>query len=245
MCSVYGHYLFLIYLIHMEKISKYWIVLFALFLFLSGKVVFAESSAGDFPEQQNILLQKENFEHIQFKRIKANNYTYQDQQLKIEVDNSASFLMVPFDNVQKVSKVSFQWRSAGEPAIKNEEHEEKRNGDDAVFKLALLLRADDTLFNPLMPAWMKRVDKLLSLPSEEMIYLVVGAKHAAGERWINPYNDRVKMIAMKSDVNADGWLRASYTFDQAVEVVGLWLMSDGDNTGSKFTTKVKNIVLKE
>ncbi len=40
-----------------------------------------------------------------------------------------------------------------------------------------------------MPACMKRVDTLLSLPSEDMIYLVVGAKHAAGKRWINPYND--------------------------------------------------------
>ena len=72
--------------------------------------------------------------------------------------------------MQKVSKVSFQWRSAGEPAVKNEEHEGKRNGDDAVFKLALLLRADETLFNPLIPSWMKRVDKLLSLPSEKVIY---------------------------------------------------------------------------
>ncbi len=53
------------------------------------------------------------------------------------------------------------------------------------------------------------------------------------------------MIAMQSDVNADGWLWASYGFDQPVEIVGLWLMSDGDNTGSKFTTKVKNIVLQE
>ncbi len=227
----------------MKIFSKYRVVLFALFLPLCGKVVFAESLVGDFPAQKNIPLLEEDFEHIQFKRIKENNYVYQDQQLKIEVDDSASFLMMPFDHVQKVSKVSFQWRSVGKPNIKNEKHEKKRNGDDAVFKLALLLKADDTLFNPLMPAWMKRVGKLLSLPSEEMIYLVAGAKHAAGERWINPYNDRVKMIAMKNDVDADGWLMASYAFDQPVEVVGLWLMSDGDNTGSKFTVRVKNIVL--
>jgi len=227
----------------MRNIFRCGLAQISFFLFLYGKLLFAEPSLVDSPVEVNISLQEKNFEHIQFRRIKANNYIYQNQQLNIEVDNSASFLMMPFDRVQKVRQVSFQWHSAGGPDIKNEEHEEKRNGDDAVFKLALLLRANDSLFNPLMPAWMKRVDKLLSLPSQEMIYLVVGAKHAAGEGWINPYNDRVKMVAMKSDVNVGGWLKASYTFDQPVEVVGLWLMSDGDNTGSKFTVRVKNIVL--
>lgn len=214
------------------------------FLFLYGKLVFAEALLVDSSVEVNISLQEENFEHIKFKRIKANNYVFNNNQLNVEVDNSASFLMMPFDQMQTISQVSFQWRSINKPDIKSVAHEEKRNGDDAVFKVALLLKADDVLFNPLMPAWMKRVGKLLPLPSKEMIYLVAGAKHVAGQHWINPYNDRVKMIAMKNSVDVNGWTKASYTFEQPVEVVGLWLMSDGDNTHSKFTAKVKNIVLK-
>ena len=235
----------------MKKVSRYIVAQTGLIIVLYGSIV----SAGSLAEvaestsaEKNISLRSENFEHIKFKRIKANNYTFQNQQLKIDVDNSASFLMMPFDQVQVISQISFQWRNIGEPTIRSAEHEEKRDGDDSVFKVALLLKADEpsfnSSFNPLIPSWMKRVDKLLSLPSEEMVYLVVGAKHAAGQHWLNPYNDRVKMVAMKNKIGSNGWVNASYTLKRPVEVVGLWLMSDGDNTHSKFTTTVKNIVIK-
>ena len=234
----------------MKKVSRYFVVQTGLIIVLYGSIVSTESLAEvaeSTSAEKNISLRTENFEHIKFKRIKANNYTFQNQQLKINVDNSSSFLLMPFDQAQVINQISFQWRSIGEPAIRSAEHEEKRDGDDAVFKVALLLKADKrsftSAFNPLIPAWMKHVDKLLTLPSEEMVYLVVGAKHAAGQHWVNPYNDRVQMVSMKNKIGSNGWVNASYTFKRPLEVVGLWLMSDGDNTHSKFTATVKNIVV--
>jgi hypothetical protein len=208
-------------------------------LLLQTNTLFADTSA------QVILLQADNFEHIVFRRIKANHHDYQNQQLQIEVDGSASFLMKPFNRVRQISRVSFAWRSDGRPQINNAQHEKQRAGDDAVFKLGLLLETDnalaDTLPNPFLPAWMKRVEKLLKFPSENMIYLVVDAKHAAGEQWINPYNRRVTMVAIDSLKNKQGWRQSSYRFEKPVNVVALWLMSDGDNTNSRFTAYIKNI----
>ncbi len=217
-----------------------------------------------------VSLQADNFEHIQFRKIKANRYYFQDQTLQIDVDNSASFLMLPFAKVKKVSKVSFQWRSEGLPQIKNAQHELKRDGDDAVFKLGLLLRADDDPLNPFVPPWLKQVRQLLKFPSEEITYLVAGAKHRPGEHWPNPYNRRVTMISVASTSLAStslastslasrsvagtsndasvtdesekmAWQQSSYQFEQALDVVAIWLMSDGDNTSSHFTAHVKNI----
>lgn len=190
-----------------------------------------------------IVLKAKNFEHIEFRRIKPNVHTFHDQHLQIAVDNSASFLMKPFHEVRKISKITFSWRSEGVPEIKNAQHEEQRPGDDAVFKLGLLLEGDDALSNPFLPSWMKRVEKLLNFPSENMIYLVADAKHASGEQWPNPYNDRISMIAMMSEDNGDGWRKASYSFDVPVNVVALWLMSDGDNTDSSFTAHIKNVLI--
>ncbi len=208
-------------------------------MLLHTNTLFADMSA------QVILLQADNFEHIVFKRIKANHHDYQNQQLQIEVDGSASFLMKPFDHVRQISHVSFEWRSDGRPQIKNAQHEEQRAGDDAVFKLGLLLKTDDALPsplpNPFLPSWMKRVDELLKFPSENMIYLVVDAKHAANVQWTNPYNRRVTMIAIDSFNDKQGWWQSSYDFEVPVNVVALWLMSDGDNTDSRFTAYIKNI----
>jgi hypothetical protein len=81
----------------------------------------------------------------------------------------------------------------------------------------------------------------LKFPSEKMINLVVAAKHASGEQWPNPYNKRVTTIAVGSVSSGQGWMKASYQFAQPVDVVGLWLMADGDNTSSSFSTYIKNI----
>lgn len=183
------------------------------------------------------------FEHIQFKRIKPSQYSYSDDVLKAEVDAGASILMHSFDTVQQVSQINFLWRSTGMPKIADDEQEARKDGDDAVLKIGLLLRADEKSFNPFLPAWMKRVDALLKFPSENMIYLIVDARHVVGAEWDNPYNKRVKMVSVGSVGNGDGWQRASHSFAQPVSVVAMWVMADGDNTQSQFTSYLKDIQL--
>ena len=188
-------------------------------------------------------LKADNFEHIEFKRIKQSRYSFHDQQLQVDVEGSASFLMKSFDSVRKVRQVSFKWQNTGVLKIKDAQHEEQKQGDDAVFKLGLLLEGSDSFSNPFVPAWVKRVDGLLKYPSEDMIYLVADSKHVPGQRWANPYNKRVTMIAIDSVDDAQSWQQSSYYFDTPVNVVGLWLMSDGDNTASSFTVNIKDIKL--
>ena len=191
-----------------------------------------------------IVMAADNFSHIYFKRIKPNNFIFSDQQLTINVVGSASFLMNSFDSIRKISHVRFEWKSEGVPKVIDKIHEERRTGDDAVFKLGILLESSDAGLNPFMPQWMKRVEELLNFPSEKMIYLVAGSKHAAGARWENPYNKRVTMVAVSSNVVSTGeWRQARYRFDVPVNAVALWLMSDGDNTDSTFTAHIRNIVL--
>jgi len=192
-----------------------------------------------------ISLQKDDLEHIQFKKIKANSYSYQNRQLRIDVDDSASILMLPFETVKLVYKVSFEWRSEGGPLIKDAKHELERSGDDAVFKLGLLLKADSESFNPFVASWLRKVRQQLHFPSEEMIYLVVDAKHKLNEQWLSPYNKRITMISIDSQKDGSGWYQASYQFDNAQQVVALWLMADGDNTHSSFTVSIKNIVIEK
>jgi hypothetical protein len=211
--------------------------------------------AADFAAPDDLSLFESNYTHIQFGRINANQYEFESRVLKIRVDSSASFLMKAFESVKPVKQVSFKWRSEQQPKVKDTVHEKKKAGDDAVFKLGLLLKADNEIDNTFLPKWMRQVKTLLYYPSENIIYLVAGSKHVAGEQWPNPYNRRVTMIAMsaaniesrlESKIDGEfeeGWQQASYRFGEAVEVVAIWLMADGDNTGSSFTSYVKDIVI--
>jgi hypothetical protein len=188
-----------------------------------------------------IDLQPDVFEHIQFSKIRANDYTFDDGQLVIEVDDSASFLMLPFDTVKHVSEVRFRWQSHGKLHTRDAHHEKLREGDDALCKLGLLLKTEAGWPNPFTPKWLKRVSKLLNFTSEKMINQVAGAKHAAGEHSVGPYNKRVTMISVNSVADRAGWQQASYHFEQPVAVVALWIMADGDDTPSSFTTRIRDI----
>lgn len=213
-------------------------------LFVVAMCIFTASIfAADVAAPDDMSLFKSNYQHIQFGRIKANRYSFEAHTLKIEVDNSASFLMKSFESVRPVRQVSFHWRSDNSPGVIDAEHETQKAGDDAVFKIGLLLRSENVIENPLLPRWMRQVRTQLKYPSENIIYLVADAKHAVGEQWVNPYNRRVTMVSMMSSVSEGGWQRASYTFNDPVEVVAIWLMADGDNTKSRFTSYVKAIRL--
>ena len=211
--------------------------------------------AADVSAPEDLSLFENNYTHIKFGRIKENQYEFNKRVLKVEVDSSASFLMKAFETVKPVKRISFKWRSDGLPNVKDAMQEKQKAGDDAVVKLGLLLKSDKEIENPLLPKWMRQVKSLLNHPSENMIYLVADSRHVAGEQWPNPYNRRVTMVAMSStSINSklesridgefeEGWRHASYLFSEAVEVVAIWLMADGDNTGSSFTSYVKDIKL--
>ena len=183
-------------------------------------------------------------QHIEFGRIPANKITITDSTVTFNVMKSASFLMQGFDKVMPVKQVDLSWKSEGRPALRDTDQEKQKAGDDAVVKLGLLLRAEKERFNPFLPAWMKQVREGLSYPSEMMIYLVADSRHDAGQRWANHYNERITMISMLDVQNMDGWYQSSIEFDEPVEVVAIWLMSDGDNTGSSFVTTVREVILR-
>jgi hypothetical protein len=192
-----------------------------------------------------VTINANNTQHIQFKHIAPTQYRFENGTLNAEVNNSASFLLLPFKHKKIVRAVSFDWKlDTGKLNITDDTEETKRAGDDSVFKLGLMLAAQTQSSLPFFaPDWLKQVRAALSFPSEMIIYIVAGAKHAAGEHWINPYNRRIEMIAAESRKLDSGWYEANYDLKQPESVVGLWLMSDGDNSQSTFKVRIKNIRL--
>lgn len=190
-----------------------------------------------------VRLDEKAFEHIRFKRITPSQYSFREDVMTINVDKSASFLMQAFDEVKPISSVSIEWQTEGRLLLDDSDQEKTRHGDDAVFKIGLLLKGEEHFENPIAPKWIKQVRSLLSEPSDEMIYLVVDSKHPEATSWVNPYNSKVTMISMHDDTNGEGWNRSYYQFEEPVEVVAIWLMADGDNTKSVFRSRVRNITL--
>ena len=222
----------------MKNRTRYILLPCTIILFFHANNLLADQSS------ETISLTPESFEHIQFKRITPSKYTFDSGVLKADVDGSSSILMMPFESVKTVNQVNFEWRSSGMPEVKDAEYEATKQGDDAVVKVGLLLKADETSFNPFAPKWLKRVNELLVFPSENMVYLVADAKHAVGDDWISPYNKRILMVPVSSKQGDDDWYKSVHQLEQPLEVVAIWIMADGDNTNSQFTSYIKNLHIK-
>jgi hypothetical protein len=55
----------------------------------------------------------------------------------------------------------------------------------------------------------------------------------------------MSMLQVSTVKEPDEWYFAQHSFSVPVKVVGLWLMSDGDNTKSNFSVLIKDLEILE
>lgn len=191
-----------------------------------------------------VIVDKYSVEHIHFKRINPNNVSFDDGIVRFSVNNSASFLLLAFDDIKNVNAVAFQWKAAGTLKKNSEQHERSRKGDDAWLRVGLILEGEPAdVPEALLPRWMRQVRKTLKHPSNRMIYLLPGALHAPGTRWKSPFSDDVDMVSVSSSPASYGWKQVEHQFAETQRAVGLWIMADGDNTNSVFSSQLRNLAI--
>jgi len=192
---------------------------------------------------ETIVFDEGDITHIKFKKIPPNKFEINNNLINIAVNNSSSFLLIPFKEIKLVKEVTFKWKKNGFLNIKNAKQEETRSGDDAYLRIGLMIEGKNLLPNPLAPRWVKKVKEILNYSSNRAIYLSPNTMHNAGEYWKSPYSNKVDIIAVASVKITHGWKLSKHTFDSSQAVVGLWIMADGDNTQSTFTTTIKTLTL--
>jgi len=181
--------------------------------------------------------------HIVFDKKSANTFNTLPNSLNVAVDNSASFLLLPFEQVKAVRSVAFQWKKHGKLKIIDAAHEQTKSGDDAYLRIGLLIKGQPELFNPLTPTWLNKVKAVLHHASNKMIFLVPGSHNQHGAQWKSPYNTNVDIIAITSEQLNTGWSHSKHVFKKPLQIVGLWIMADGDNTQSTFVSQLRELVL--
>ena len=184
------------------------------------------------------------FEHIHFKRIKPNIVSFDDDAIRFNVNKSASFLLLAFDDIKTVRRVSFAWQASGILNKHSIEQEKTRKGDDAWIRVGLIISGEpEWVPDALLPRWSRQVKKTLRHPSDRMLYLIPGAMHAPGASWKSPYSTHIDMVSVASSRMDDNWQRVDHEFSEPQRAVGLWIMADGDDTGSIFSSQLRNLAI--
>lgn len=191
---------------------------------------------------EQIILDKSYFEHIHFRRIQPTVVTFNTDTIHFDVNKSSSFLVLAFDDIKTIGRVSFQWKANGMLNKVSADQEKTRNGDDAWLRVGLIISGQPEFVpEPLLPRWVQQVRKILKHPSDKMIYLIPDARHAPGEIWRSPFSSFIDMVSVESSNINNEWKQVTFEFTLPQQTVGLWIMADGDNTDSIFSSQLRNL----
>ncbi|MEL7449290.1 MAG: hypothetical protein AAFN78_08785 [Pseudomonadota bacterium] len=185
---------------------------------------------------------------LTFNGIPANSVSATDGALHIAVDSSASPLVHQLPAPTQVSGITVvaSWNGAlqiADGAVQGDE-----NTDDFVLKLGIVESGDRTL------GWVQRriaakwVRQLFSLAPrgtgiERINFLsTTQSPTQLGSSRVHPLSELLHEERIVH-LDAPGVFEMTHQFDMPVEVLGLWISSDGDNTGSAFDLRIDRIHL--
>ena len=200
------------------------------------------SALGKGAESIDFLALQKEWSIINFDDITPTKYELQDKKLMITVAESNSFILLPFKEVKRIRRVSIEWDLVGSIEKNTRKREEEKSGDDFPLRVGLLVKGKKATIPFFAPSWVKLIRERMNFGVERIEYFVLGSNHKNQETWENPFSDDFKMTAVESILLKGGGKQADILIPQGLDVVGIWVMSDGDNTKSSFKVSVDRMV---
>jgi hypothetical protein len=181
------------------------------------------------------------YQHLKFGSIGQNSVAYANDTLTFNVNSSASALVMALPSPRKISSIRFETQTfGGPPAKRAKKQAESEAGDDYCLRIGLLLKGNIPVIPFFAADWIKQLRDDLQISAEKMIMLVPSEAHQVGASWASPQSKDIELIAV-NDYCPQKWLALEKSFSPPLEVVGIWLMADGDDMKLKFTTELRNL----
>ena len=193
------------------------------------------------------LQQADDWQLLEYNRLKANQVTFTREGMKVMVDKSASPIIYPLDEPTRVTGVSVTGNLNKLLNVEANSQGEQGN-DDFALKIGLVIAGDRTL-NPIQKMFSaKWIKTLFDLAPEgagiEKIYFLNAVQHKnlLGRQRQHPlsdliYENNVWLLDSPGDFSFD------YELENPQNVIAIWLSIDGDDTRSSYTTRIYSLNL--
>ena len=185
---------------------------------------------------------------LPFNRIPANSVSVSDGAMHIAVDRSASPLVHKLDRPVRITGVSVVARWEGDLRIPEGATQGDEDTDDFVLKLGIGEAGDRTLNwiqRRIAADWIKQLFRLAPEGTgvDRINFLsTTKTKSQLGSSRTHPLNDLLHETRI-TYLDGPGDFEMTHRFEAPVETLGLWISSDGDNTGSTFDLYIERITL--
>jgi len=185
---------------------------------------------------------------LSFNGIPANDVSVSGEALRIAVDDSASPLVYRFDEPVTITGLSVSATWSGKLRIPAGATQGDEDADDFVLKLGLVesgSRRLNWLQRRIAADWVKSLFELAPPDSgvDRIHFLsTTRQRELVGQSRTHPLNDLLFETRIRC-LDGPGPFDMKHSFEEPVTVLGLWISSDGDNTGSEFVLDIDSIVL--
>lgn len=194
------------------------------------------------------LDQASQWQSLQFSSIPANKVSHSSDKLTINVNKSASPLIYPFKESKSIKSVSARFTVEGNPfKFKEKNTQGSKGNDDFVFRLGLVKKGDKTLNwmqRQVAAPWVLKMHSLATKGSgiDSILFLTaVQQKKLIGQSRVHPLSEYfIEEYLVSAEPGKEVHMEKS--FDQNIDVVGLWISADGDQTQAKFKVTIKELL---
>ena len=185
---------------------------------------------------------------LAFRNIAANTVTANDEGLHIAVRKSASPLVYKLEAPLTVMAVTVDASWAGALNLPENTVQGEKGADDFVLKLGVVEAGDrklNWLQRRIAADWLQQLFKLappgtgvrrINFLSTTQQQVLVGSAR------VHPLNDLLYETRV-TYLPSPGEFTMTYRFPEPVDVLGLWISADGDDTASDFDLQIRRITL--
>lgn len=194
-----------------------------------------------------VPLSSQDWVELKYKNIPSNQVKFENSQVQIQVNQSASPLIHRLQAPQSVNGFSFKLNIKG--GLTNAQADQFL--EDSYFRLGLVASGEKTL-----NWWQKKVAadwvlKLFSMAPQgvglDKIYFFNVSPYSdqVGKARVHPKSELMHEFVVASHSENKEVLEVNHQLKMPLQVVALWLSSDGDDTKSQFEVQIQKIELKK
>jgi hypothetical protein len=225
---------------------RYFVVVAAIFLACRASAQIAQA------QPKSIVLplsEPAKWQVLQYRNLPPHRVRFSSAGLEMAVDGSAMPLIYPLPQRLRVGEIRVKGRVDGALRLPPGRQGDEKF-DDYVFRIGLVEPGERTLNfvqRQLAAAWVRKLFELAPSGTgiSKIHFFNVGADMAhLGRHRQHPLSDLIleQVVAV---AQADGRLDFTYALDRPLDTLAVWLSSDGDDSGAKFSVLIERIELRE
>lgn len=184
--------------------------------------------------------------NFKFTSIPANQVSHQGNQMRISVRQSASPLLHRFDAPTQVTGFKIKAKVSGQLPDLKADIQGRPQTDDFILRFGLIVKGRSKLNwfqRQFAPGWLVKMEKLLpnSYGIKEVMFFTT-CQHQIIYQQLREHalDPSLKETCVKL-IKETGSFEIDHQLEKPLEVVGLWIGADGDQTKAEFDLNLEKV----